>query len=31
MFEAIVLFSVSMTFLGVVTGWTLHPVPASDI
>jgi hypothetical protein len=31
MFEAIALFSVSMTFLGVVTTWTLYPVPASEI
>jgi hypothetical protein len=31
MFEAIALFSVSMTFLGVVTAWTLHPVPASEV
>jgi hypothetical protein len=31
MFEAIALFTVSMTFLGVITRWTLHPVPASEI
>jgi hypothetical protein len=31
MLSAILMFSASMTFLGVVTTWTLHPVPASEI
>lgn len=31
MLEAITLFSVSMTFLGVVTAWTLYPVPATEV
>lgn len=30
MFSAIILFSVSMSFLGVVTSWTIRPMQVSN-
>jgi len=30
MFEAILLFSTSMFFVGVVTSWTIRPTQASE-